>query len=59
MFPIHQSLHFRRPSQLGVRVQDANRVGAQDARYPAMIHYRMPNWNPARSKAFQAERQFY
>jgi hypothetical protein len=36
MFPLRQSLHFRRPSQLGVSVQDANKVGAQDSRYPAM-----------------------
>jgi hypothetical protein len=36
MFPMRQSPHFRHPSQLGVSVQDANLVGAQDAMYPAM-----------------------
>jgi hypothetical protein len=33
MFPMRQSPHFRRPSQLGLSVQDAIRVGVQDARY--------------------------
>jgi hypothetical protein len=37
MFPMLQSLHFRRQSQLGVSVKDGNRIGAQDARYLAMI----------------------
>jgi hypothetical protein len=36
MIPLRQSLHFSRQPQLGVSIQDANRVGAQGARYPAM-----------------------
>jgi hypothetical protein len=35
MFPMRQCPHFSQ-SQLGVSVQDANRIGAQDATYPAM-----------------------
>jgi hypothetical protein len=35
-FPMRQSWHVRLQSQQAVSVQDANRVGAQEARYAAM-----------------------
>jgi hypothetical protein len=36
MFPVRLYSHVRLQSQLGMRVKEANRVGAQDARYAAM-----------------------
>jgi hypothetical protein len=36
MFSMRQSPHFKRQSHLDVSVQDANRVGAKDARHPAV-----------------------
>jgi hypothetical protein len=45
--------------------QDANGIGAQDSRHPAIsvpeytAPYRIPNWNPAKRTVLPAEKWFY
>jgi hypothetical protein len=66
MVPMRQSPHFRHQSQLGVIVQDANRVGDPDAMYPSMgfpytVHSgprRVLIWNPAKKKVSLNEKRF-
>jgi hypothetical protein len=43
------------PMYVGMSVQDANIVGAQDSRIPESPVYTafIPNWNPARSKVLR------
>jgi hypothetical protein len=62
---LRQSSHVKIQSQQDVSIQDTNRIGAQDALYPAKsilyTHHSFHDTkvNPVRSKVLQGEQWFY